>query len=239
MDNMNMGNMDNMHMTEQAGINDPINMNIHTTVDEQFNAEQHSSFMRYLEQASVHSADHLSAQDIMMREAAENQMQKTSSFGINLFHRKKSVLGQIPNIQNTTVSVDKKEEKRTIKRWKEKETIAKAKKSISLPFALKKKDLVQDDQIVPEDNLTKAKNLADKASLKDIDVLEWIVMYCLSLIPILNIVVLSMWASGRTPRPEIINWAKANLIIIIATYIFVGVSVYVTLWDTIKLFLPY
>lgn len=221
--------MDNMGMNNT-------NLNSMDMMDKnnQINAEQHSSFMRYLEQASIQSASDCIAQEMMIKEetAAVRQVQKNTSRNINLFDRKKSVLNQIPNIQNITVPGEE------IKFQKEKKSEKNPKIFVSIPFIKKKESPLQDNRQISKDNLTEARKLAEKASLKEIDVLEWIVMYFISYIPIANIVVLSMWAAGKTIRPEIINWAKANLIIIIVTYIFIGISIYVTLWDVIKVFLP-
>ena len=57
---------------------------------------------------------------------------------------------------------------------------------------------------------------------------DWIVTYLIMIIPIINIIMLFMWAFGDTAFITKKNWAKGNLILIAfitAAYLFFGLIV--------------
>ncbi|TVR89273.1 MAG: hypothetical protein EA411_02760 [Saprospirales bacterium] len=57
---------------------------------------------------------------------------------------------------------------------------------------------------------------------------EWLITILLMIIPIVNIVLLFLWALGGNANPNKANWAKATLIwfaITIVLYVILGVTV--------------
>lgn len=57
-------------------------------------------------------------------------------------------------------------------------------------------------------------NLIDNSIAPVMRVLDWVVVLVLSVLPVVNIVVMFIWAFGNTDNPNRSNFAKAFLIII-------------------------
>jgi hypothetical protein len=57
---------------------------------------------------------------------------------------------------------------------------------------------------------------------------EWMIIYLIMIIPLVNIIMLFVWAFGSSENPNKANWAKARLIWIGIALVFFGV-----LWFTI------
>lgn len=186
------------------------------------NMEQNSSLMRYLEQAAIQppQTEKSGIEEI----AATQQMQDMTSPSVVHSPVRNSILQQMPNIQGTVVPLEKQESLHLKKR---------------LHFPKIKRKEPAKEKTKKKENLLDVRKLTQKVNNKEIDVLEWITMYFIASIPVVNIIVLSMWALGKTNRMEKVNWAKANLITTIGMYLFIGISVYVTLWDIIKVYLPF
>ena len=55
---------------------------------------------------------------------------------------------------------------------------------------------------------------------KPISVGNWIIMIIISFIPLINIIVMLIWAFGNNSHPSEANYAKANLILIAITSLF-------------------
>jgi hypothetical protein len=57
---------------------------------------------------------------------------------------------------------------------------------------------------------------------------EWVITYLIMIIPIVNIVMLFIWAFGTEENPNKANWAKARLI-----WMAIGLAFAMVLWFTI------
>jgi hypothetical protein len=57
---------------------------------------------------------------------------------------------------------------------------------------------------------------------------EWVLTYLIMIIPIVNIVMLFVWAFGSSENPNKANWAKARLI-----WLAIGLGFALILWFTI------
>ena len=205
------------------------------------NMEQNSSFMRYLEQAAIQPPSFPASENVtseMEKAAGIQQMQEMTS--PNTFYRQpgQSILSQIPNIQKTVVPLEERIPLPISEPTEEKQVKQKIRfPKIVIP-EIKKVKTKKDPPKEEENNLLDTRKFAEKVHPETIDVLEWITMYFIAAIPIVNFVVLTMWSLGKTNKKEKINWARANLIITIAMYLFIGCSIYITLWDIIKVYLP-
>lgn len=61
-----------------------------------------------------------------------------------------------------------------------------------------------------------------------VSVKEWLITILLMIIPIVNIVLLFVWALGGNANPSKANWAKATLIwfaIVLVIYVIFGVTI--------------
>ena len=64
---------------------------------------------------------------------------------------------------------------------------------------------------------------------------DWVVTFIITAIPIVNIVMLFVWAFGGNTNPSKANWAKASLIfmlIAVVIYIIVFVIIGVAFWGS-------
>lgn len=57
---------------------------------------------------------------------------------------------------------------------------------------------------------------------------EWVLIYLIMIVPLVNIVMLFVWAFGSTENPNKANWAKARLI-----WMAIGLGIACILWFTI------
>jgi len=67
-----------------------------------------------------------------------------------------------------------------------------------------------------------------ESSVKTMSVSDWLIVYLITLIPIVNIIMLFVWAFGSNTNRTQSNWAKGNLIlfaIILSLYLFFGLTV--------------
>ncbi len=65
----------------------------------------------------------------------------------------------------------------------------------------------------------------NERSVKTMSVSDWIIVYLITFIPIVNIIMLFVWAFGNNTNRTQSNWAKGNLVlfaIILGFYIFLG-----------------
>lgn len=61
-----------------------------------------------------------------------------------------------------------------------------------------------------------------------VSLIDWIISFIIMAIPVVNIIMLCVWAFGnRTPKSKS-NWAKANLI-----FMFIGVVLLIVFWGAI------
>jgi len=70
-------------------------------------------------------------------------------------------------------------------------------------------------------------DLNENAVQQSMSVSDWIIVYLIMLVPIVNIVMLFVWAFGDNTNRTQSNWAKGNLIlfaIIFVLYIFFGLT---------------
>ena len=68
-----------------------------------------------------------------------------------------------------------------------------------------------------------------------ISVGDWVVTFIITAIPIVNIVMLFVWAFGGNTNPSKANWAKASLIFMlfaVVLYIIVFVVIGVAFWGS-------
>lgn len=49
---------------------------------------------------------------------------------------------------------------------------------------------------------------------------DWIITFIIAAIPIVNVIMLFVWAFGSTTNPSKANWAKASLIIFAVAVVF-------------------
>lgn len=71
---------------------------------------------------------------------------------------------------------------------------------------------------------------------RPISIGDWMLTYLLLIIPIVNIVLLFVWAFGSNTHPSKANWAKANLIwilIVIVFYGFLFVALGIEFWRSV------
>lgn len=57
---------------------------------------------------------------------------------------------------------------------------------------------------------------------------EWVITYLIMIVPLVNIVMLFIWAFGSDENPNKANWAKARLI-----WMAIGIGFFMVLWFTI------
>ena len=57
---------------------------------------------------------------------------------------------------------------------------------------------------------------------------EWVLTYLIMIIPIVNVIMLFVWAFGSSENPNKANWAKARLI-----WILIGLILFIALWFTV------
>lgn len=57
---------------------------------------------------------------------------------------------------------------------------------------------------------------------------DWMITYLIMIIPLVNIIMLFVWAFSSTENPNKANWAKARLI-----WIAIGTVLFAILWFTI------
>jgi hypothetical protein len=57
---------------------------------------------------------------------------------------------------------------------------------------------------------------------------EWVITYLIMIIPLVNIIMLFVWAFGSSENPNKANWAKARLI-----WIAIGIALFFVLWFTV------
>lgn len=65
-------------------------------------------------------------------------------------------------------------------------------------------------------------------SQADTSVSDWIITFLIMIVPIVNFVMLFVWAFGSNTHPSRANWAKASLIFALAA-IFINVFLFVIL----------
>ena len=58
-----------------------------------------------------------------------------------------------------------------------------------------------------------------------VSIKEWIIIFILSALPIVNIVMLFVWAFGGNANKSVENWAKASLLLFIFVFVLVGIIV--------------
>lgn len=219
--------MDNLNMTMGMSFADSTNVGI--------NAEQNGSLRRYLEQAAVHN------QSEVITESEIKAVQRSNDVTTQIPVKKKyqpkpSVLRQMPNIQSAVVSL---EDNHTTETKSKKIVHANVKLSDLSSLSKSKKKEAETAKKKEDKGYLDTRKFAEKVSNKKIDVMEWIIMYLITFIPIVNYIVLIKWSLGKTDKPDKINWARAYLIITTVMYLLIGISAYITLWDIIKLYLPF
>jgi len=52
---------------------------------------------------------------------------------------------------------------------------------------------------------------------------EWVIVFILSAIPIVNIVMIFIWAFGGNANKSIENWAKASLLLFVFSIVLFGI----------------
>ena len=57
---------------------------------------------------------------------------------------------------------------------------------------------------------------------------DWVLTYLIMIIPLVNIIMLFVWAFSSTENPNKANWAKARLI-----WMAIGLVIFAVLWFTI------
>ena len=63
---------------------------------------------------------------------------------------------------------------------------------------------------------------------------EWMVTYLITMIPLIGIIMMFVWAFGSNTKPSKANWAKAALlwgVIVVAIYILIAVVFGATLFN--------
>ena len=68
----------------------------------------------------------------------------------------------------------------------------------------------------------------DDEDYNEISTGEWIVSLILSYIPLIGLIMLLVWAFGGSTSPTKANWAKAQLIIVVATF-GLAIALYLTI----------
>ena len=64
--------------------------------------------------------------------------------------------------------------------------------------------------------------------IQSMSVSDWIIVYLIMLIPLVNLIMLFVWAFGNSTKTTQQNWAKGNLVlmaIVLTLYIFFGLTV--------------
>ncbi len=56
-----------------------------------------------------------------------------------------------------------------------------------------------------------------------VSIKEWIIIFILSALPIVNIVMLFVWAFGGNANKSVENWAKASLLLFIFVVVLFGI----------------
>lgn len=219
--------MDNLNMTMGMGLADSTNVSI--------NAEQNGSLMRYLEQAAVHSQSEMTTENEIKDVQRSNDV--TAQIPVKKkYQPKRSILQQMPNIQSAVVSLEDNHSAEAKSRKNVHANIKLPDLSSLAKFKKKEAEVAKKKE---DKGYLDARKFAEKVSNKKIDVIEWIIMYLITFIPIVNYIVLIKWSLGKTDKPDKINWARAYLIITTVMYLLIGISAYFTLWDIIKLYLPF
>jgi hypothetical protein len=57
---------------------------------------------------------------------------------------------------------------------------------------------------------------------------EWVLIYLIMFVPLVNIIMLFIWAFSDSENPNKSNWAKARLI-----WIAIGIGLFMLLWFTV------
>jgi hypothetical protein len=57
---------------------------------------------------------------------------------------------------------------------------------------------------------------------------DWVLTYLIMIIPLVNIIMLFVWAFSTTENPNKSNWAKARLI-----WMAIGIALFILLWFTV------
>lgn len=68
----------------------------------------------------------------------------------------------------------------------------------------------------------------DEENRDEISTGEWVASIILSYIPLIGIIMLLIWAFGGRTSPTKANWAKAQLIIVVATF-GLAIALYLTI----------
>jgi hypothetical protein len=63
------------------------------------------------------------------------------------------------------------------------------------------------------ENQNQKQNPVSGKNQSDVSIGEWIITFILMAIPLVNIIMIFVWAFGGNARPSKANWAKASLVL--------------------------